>query len=477
MPKKQYIQTNQTPQYDAQTMAFLQSAKQSIAKNHGLAIDRDPAEIMKQNNRKLHEAAQTLASKRAMVKQQSFVKKSVVAQPNTSVQPVLKQQPFLEEIPETPNDTAMQKVGYDAYMQSLMGAPEEPDEEPLVELSDMQPSTPEVAMQTVPQQAAFIPNIRRPPNTVRYDDSALQTTESVVKPHIESAVEPIVPQKPKQNVALAQPRIFTQTNVTNYSDIRGLPSEGMAYELPLMGQALTFMDVLMMNHMDSENITSTVNTLMNRRLTGGWETGFSAENILSCDEGYLMHWLRASTVDDPMPYESPDPDKFIPFKCPKCGKVAQTPEEYQKIQVNFNNMEFKLQGNLHDIMAKHANGCHTFYLEDGRECDVYLRRRYHETETNKTVAQYLKDTGTEMPYEMRVLLHHAVVVEIQGIDNIVDKINYLGNLSYSAANHFLDEVNSASLITDITAKVICPFCKEEVIIPYPFRLDVYISSL
>jgi hypothetical protein len=132
---------------------------------------------------------------------------------------------------------------------------------------------------------------------------------------------------------------------------------------------------------------------------------------------------------------------------------------------------------LQEIVAKHANGCYSFYLDDGRQCDVYLRRRYHEAEVNKALAQYVKDTGVEMPFEMQVILHSAVVVEIQGIDNIVDKINYLGNLGYKAAKHFLDEVDAASLTTDITAKVICPFCKKEVTIPYPFRLDVYLSGL
>jgi hypothetical protein len=128
-------------------------------------------------------------------------------------------------------------------------------------------------------------------------------------------------------------------------------------------------------------------------------------------------------------------------------------------------------------VAKHANGCYSFRLLDQRQCDVYLRRRYHETEINNTLEKYRKDTGTDMPFEMQVILHSAVIVEIEGIDNIVDKINYLGNLGYAAAKHFLDEVDGASLTTDITAKIICPFCKKEVTIPYPFRLDVYISGL
>lgn len=488
MPKKPYVQkSNAQPQYDAQTMAFIQSARQSIAKNHGLAIDRDPAEIMRENNKKLHEAAQTMASNQGMVRQQRFVKKPSVqnvpqVQPVTNVQPiqpVLRQQVVEEPVEETPvNDAAMNQVGYDSYMQSLMEAPEleAPDTE-MVELSDLQQNEPVQA----PAQN-FTPNFRQPPRTVRYDDAAILQKAPQADP---APVEPTqqmnkteVAETPRQQF-IERPRpqkIFTQNEVTNFSDLRGLPSEGLLYDIPVMGQSLTFMDVLMLNHMDNENITPTINTLFNRRLNGGWEDGFDASNVLQCDEAYMMHWLRASTIDDPLPYVPPT-DKWEPYKCPDCGEVAKTPEDYKKLQVFFNNMDFKIRGNLREIVAKHANGCYTFYLADGRQCDVYLRRRYHEEIVNDTLAQYQKDTGKEMPFEMQVVLHSAVIVEIQGIDNIVDKINYLGNLGYSAAKHFLDEVDGASLTTDITAKIICPFCKKEVTIPYPFRLDVYISGL
>ena len=465
MPKKQYIQTNnQEPQYDEQTRAFIMSAKQSIAKNHGLAIDRDPAEIMRENNRKLHEAAQTLAAKRGMVKQQGLVKKLAQApvQQPAPIQPVLRQQPFVEEVPETPNDAEMNEVGYDQYMQSLMNAPDV-DEAEMTELSEIPTPAP------VPQN--FTPNFRQPPKTVQYEDTDVKNHQ------LEPEPTPVITPKPQGIAQPKQQTVFNHVDVTNFSDVRGLPSEGMLYETPILGQALTFMDVLMMNHMDNVNITPTVNTLFNRRLTGGWADGMIADNILQCDESYLMHWLRASTIDEPLPYVSPSLDKWEPFTCPECHGVAQTSEDYQKIQVFFNKMDFKIRGNLQEIVAKHANGCYSFYLDDGRQCDVYLRRRYHESEVNKALAQYVKDTGVEMPFEMQVILHSAVVVEIQGIDNIVDKINYLGNLGYKAAKHFLDEVDAASLTTDITAKVICPFCKKEVTIPYPFRLDVYLSGL
>jgi hypothetical protein len=189
-----------------------------------------------------------------------------------------------------------------------------------------------------------------------------------------------------------------------------------------------------------------------------------------------MHWLRASTIDDPLPYVPPS-DKWEPYKCPDCGKVATKPEDYAALDIKFSNLEFKIQGDLHSILAKHANGCYSFELEDQRQCDVYLRRRYHARMINEAIAKYKKDTGEDMSMMMQFILSTAVVVEIEGMESIVDKLNYIGGMGYKSAKHFLSEVNNASLVTDITAKVVCPFCHEEVTIPYPFRLDFYISSL
>ena len=61
MAKREYVQpANSEPEYDEQTRMFINSAKSMMAKNHDLAIDRDPAVIMRENNAKLHQAAQCL---------------------------------------------------------------------------------------------------------------------------------------------------------------------------------------------------------------------------------------------------------------------------------------------------------------------------------------------------------------------------------------------------------------------------------
>lgn len=460
MPKKQVIQsTSSAPEYDEQTKAFIQSAKSVMASNHGIMLDRDPAEVMRENNSAIHEAAKTLAAKQGMKKQTlstqprstSVMSQVIKQQPvQRPVQPMVvqKQQPVDQSFGLT--DKKMREVGYDALMSSMMSAnrmePEPEETEEPEEMQELAEVVVEAPVQQIPQPV------------------------------------PVQPKKikelPRQNAEPPrQSPVFVRQEVTNFTDVRGLPSEGLLYEEPIMGQSLTLMDILMINHMDAVNVTSSVNTLLERRLTGGWSGGFVAENVLECDQAYLMHWLRASTTDDNLPYVPPNPEKWTPYTCPDCHAVANNPEDYSKLIIKFENLDFKINGDLQSIVAKHANGCYSFRLLDQRQCDVYLRRRYHETEINNTLEKYRKDTGTDMPFEMQVILHSAVIVEIEGIDNIVDKINYLGAMGYKEAKHFFDEVNGASLTTDITAKVICPFCKKEVTIPYPFRLEYYISSL
>ena len=457
MPKKPLIQPSTAPKYDAQTMAFIEGAKKRIAENHEIALDRDPAEVMKENNQKLHAAAVAMMPKKPMVKQvrpQKRVAEEAAEIPQQPVQQPVKRQPILKQVAvETPtqliNDKDMQKVGYDTYMKSLMNAPDEPEEQ--VELAEIA-AEPELEIEQPPVQQV---------------------------PQVQPVVQQQRAEMPRQRNAEPprQSQSFAKLDVTNFADVRGLPSEGLLYDAPILGQSLTLMDVLMMSNMDNENVTETINTLFTRRLRGAFAEGFDVEDILSCDESYLMHWLRASTIDTPLPYSPPTLDKWEPFTCPECHEVAKTQEDYNNLVITFNNLDFKIHGDLNEIVAKHANGCYTFELYDQRQCDVYLRRRYHEAMINDTLKLYRKDMGQEMSLEMQQLLRTAVIVEIEGIDNIVDKLNYIGNMGYQAAKHFIDEVDRASLRTDITAKVICPFCKKEVTIPYPFRLDVYLSSL
>ena len=470
MAKRDYVQpANSEPEYDEQTRMFINSAKSMMAKNHDLAIDRDPAVIMRENNAKLHQAAMAMQSKQGMVKQR--VPKGARAVQNVRQPPatvnyddaeVEQRQPVLTNVPRNViNDQAMKQQGYDAYMQSMMAAPDA-DEDDMVELSDavnaaesLEPVE-EPAQPTAPKQVPQRPKVYGMGEFANNRFPKYESQAQQPKPQPELQPEPQeVIETPRQKNADSPKKSqysFNNNEVTNFGDIRGLPSEGLLYEEPLFGQALTFMDILMLNNIDAANVTSTINTLFERRLRGGFTDGFDADSILQCDESYLMHWLRASTIDNNLPYVPPNPDKWTPYTCPKCKHVATTPADYEKLDIRFNNLDFKIKGDLQQIVEKHAGGYYTFYLEDNRRCDVYLRRRFHEDEVNKTLDQYRKEMGKEMPLEMQIVLHSAVVVEIEGLETTIEKLNYIGNLNYSAAKKFLEEVEGASLTTDIDRK-------------------------
>ena len=476
-------------------MAFIQSAKMSIARNHGLEIDRDPAEIMRENNNALHEAASAVKKSKGMVRQsvpaprtQSLAKPPVVSRKPVIQSKVTQQVIEQPQVPQVqtqvrtvrPNDADMRAQGYDKYMQNLMNAQQDDEEyeDDGVELSDI-PFEEDVD-ETVEAEEELPPPPPPPQPKPKARPRAKKAQPQRV-PVVETVAEQPAPAPVPKVTVVSEPRPVQArpvSDISNYSDVRGLPSGGLLYDMPIAGQALNLMDVMMMNYIDTSNATSTITTLFDRKFTGGWSDGFNAENILHCDESYLMHWLRASSITDvPLPYIPPT-DTNQPFTCPHCHKSAVTADEYSRMPITFADLDFKIAGDLNAIVEKHRErGYYAFMLEDGRECDLYLRRRYHERMVNEYVEQYRAETGHEMDKAFEVVMRTAAVVEIEGADDILQKTEYLGRMGLSATRKFFDEVNSASLSTEITAKVHCPFCGEEVTIPYPFRLDYYISSL
>ncbi len=485
---------------DEQTRAYMQTAKAMIASNHGLVLDRDPSEVMRENNKGLHEAAKIIKKKKGMVRQR------VAGQPQPLVQQAVP--PAVEtEVQSAPmTDANMAAQGYDRYMESMMAGsvqppsfsiPQQteyiPPEASYVEVqSEPEPKPtpepvqqPQVQVQTQPrvELSGFTP---RPYVQNQPPKQTVQQVQPVVPPT--APVQYTVPQTPVQqpqpqqrtadsfgvgptqyNFVGSQLRTVVPQQVHDYeafSEIRGLPSTGVLYGNPISGQAFKLMDLLMLNDIDSENITKVFNELYARRLRG-----VEPENILSCDDPYILHWLRASSF----------PDQQLPgviwFECPECGTRNEAPKNSSGFSVSFYNLDFTIVGDVNAILAKHANGYYAFRLPDGRECDVYLRRRYHDRMVDEAVNAYQRDIGKPMPSYLREIIKSAVVLEIEECETLNDKINYLSNMNVAAATKMFEEINSASLTTIITARLTCPKCGKEVRVSYPFRLDQYISSL
>ena len=486
---------------DEQIRTYMQTARTMMAANHGLVLDRDPAEVMRENNKGLHEVAKVIKKKKGMVRQQTVTKPTVQMSVQTAVQPEVQNAPM--------TDQNMAAQGYDRYMEAMMGrtTPQQPSPQYVQPIEDTQPYAPspeQVVAQPEPAQepvqqpqvqvqeqprmelASFPPRpYVQAPQQQQRQVQPVQQYQPVVPPQAPVQMPtPVQPPQPIQQpqaadpfgvgsnqfrVTESQPRSVVPQQVHDYeafSEIRGLPSTGALYGQPISGQAFKLMDLLMLNDIDSENITTVFNELYARRLRG-----VEPEDILSCDDPYILHWLRASSFpDQPLP-------GILWFECPECGKKNEAPKNSNGFDVGFYNLDFSIVGDVKSILAKHVNGYYAFRLPDGRECDVYLRRRYHDRLVDETVNQYMKDIGKPMPQYLREIIKAAVVLEIEECENLNEKIDYLSNMNVNDATKMFDEINSASLTTVITAKLKCPKCGKEVKVFYPFRLDQYISSL
>lgn len=483
---------------DEQTRAYMQTAKTMMAKNHGLILNRDPAEVMRENNKGLREAAKIIKKKNGMVRQRIAGK--AVPPVQQSAPPVVE--PELRNAPIT--DANMAGHGYDRYMEAMMGGPVSqpsfsipqqqevlPPEASYVEVQSEPEQKPEqpvvpqpqVQVQTTPRTelADFIP---RPYVQAPQPQQTVQQVTPVVPPQapvqIPQPPRPMVQPQPVNadpfgvgpagyQFADSQPRTIIPQQVHDYeafSEIRGLPSTGALYGGPVSGQAFKLMDMLMLNDIDSENVNTVFNELYARRLRG-----VEPENILSCDDPYILHWLRASSF----------PDQPLPgikwFDCSECETHNEAPKNSGGFTVGFYNLDFSILGDVNAILAKHANGYYAFRLPDGRECDLYLRRRYHDRIADESINGYQRDLGKPMPSYLRELIKTAVILEIEECETLNDKVKYLSNMNVADATKMLDEINGASLTTVITAKVTCPKCGKEVRVFYPFRLGEYISSL
>jgi len=487
---------------DEQTRTYMQTARTMMAANHGLVLDRDPAEVMRENNKGLHEVAKIIKKKKGMVRQQTVANPVVQTVAPPTVETKVQNAPI--------TDQNMASQGYDRYMESMMArpAPQPPQssaqyvetiedtqsyvqspqpiqvtQEPVAEAVQQ----PQVQVQEQPRMelSAFTPRpyVQAPIQPQR-PVQPVQQMQPVVPPpapvQMPSPVQPPQHQQPmadpfgvgpgQYRFADSQPKKVVPQQVHDYeafSEIRGLPSTGALYGNPITGQAFKLMDLLMLNDIDSENITTVFNELYARRIRG-----VEPEDILSCDEPYILHWLRASSF----------PDQLLPgilwFECTECGIRNEAPKNSKGFDVGFFNLEFSIAGDVNAILAKHAaNGYYAFRLPDGRECDVYLRRRYHDRVVDEAVNQYAKDIGKPMPQYLREIIKVAVVLEIEECESLNEKIDYLSNLNVADATKMFNEINAASLTTNIFAKMKCPKCGKEVRVVYPFRLDHYISSL
>ena len=254
-----------------------------------------------------------------------------------------------------------------------------------------------------------------------------------------------------------------------FTEITGWPSHGVMYAEPVYGQALKSIDAYMLSCSDSSDLYTALTAIFGRRLRG-----ISPEDILTADEQYLLYWLRASSVD-----ESENGLPKPAFACPHCHKRYSDPEALQlTAPLTFMNLDFVNENSPEEVAAMHREeGFVRYGLRDGRECDIYLRRRKHDRIYEEYVSGWEKANKELFPEFRQKMLDIAVLVEIEDCETISDKMRYIEELPLADRKDLMGKIVTSQMVVTTNVSLECPACGGTVTMPYPFHRELYVASL
>lgn len=417
--------------YDAETIAILQQATMRMARDHGMMSDmteeqkQSPTggqDAMREHNAKLNAAVAEMKRKREAAaeiekhERQQSRKKNTVKQRVIMPVATAPTQDVIDQLPEHVPEQPVQKA-----------APKAQTHDATV--------VPDIA---VPDKPKAVKRVQKPVQAHPVVQESSQT------------VTPSVMNSPK-------------VEYDAFSVINNLPSEGLFYQGPIYGQSLRLIDMLLLNEIRPYNANEIISEILARRVRG-----IDAADIMSCDEVYILQWLRASSF----------PDQNIPvrgFTCDneECGHVVDD----RDYAINFKNMKFTTSVNPRDVAAKFAEGVVSIELSDGTQCDIYPRRRYHDIQLAEWQNKYYEE-HEDFPKEALVtIVNTALILEIGGCDTIDDKLKFMSNLTREDSRYLFETLRSSEIVTTTEINHTCPKCGRRVTTPYPFRLDDYISGL
>ena len=257
-------------------------------------------------------------------------------------------------------------------------------------------------------------------------------------------------------------------NPLPFTRIEHLPSKGLFYSRYLEGQALKLIDNYTLDDILDDSITTrtALNTIIGRRIRG-----IDPQDIASCDEPYILHWLRASSF----PKQGMRHPGYV---CPHCKFDTSSDPEFNDFRIGFRNLKFELNKDINQLYELHReNGYHKGFLADGRECHVYIHRLRHSTELGEYVEKWQVKNNTIIPNSMRNIVGAATITEIEGCEDLDAKVNYICNIPIGDRKSFEQLIIDGTVTCSIIAQMTCPMCGGVVETPYPFLVRSYISGL
>jgi hypothetical protein len=216
----------------------------------------------------------------------------------------------------------------------------------------------------------------------------------------------------------------------------------------------------------SANARVALNAILGRRIRG-----IDPMDILTIDEPYLLHWLRASSF--------PKHGLWHPgYVCPHCKFDTDSDNVYNDFRIGFRNLKFTLTKDIDSLYARHAkDGYHSGILADGRECHVYVHRLRHAVELGNFIGEWETRNRADAPNAVRKAAGIATVVEIEGCNDMQDKFNYIAELPENEKQSFENLVVEGTVACNVSAAITCGRCGGMVETPYPFQIQWFISSL
>jgi len=346
-----------------------------------------------------------------------------------------------------------------------------------------------VQLDTNPPQYAFYPQQAAPANQQMHVRLDTDPPQYAFSPHVDPArgndvqagfaaqMEAVEPDVDFDNPPMVKSAFDPSVQHPDYEAwtvIRGLPSRGLLYGGPLRGQAFKTVDLLMLDDMDDEDENENTTAVLAKRLRGA-----NPEDILYCDEEYIMHWLRASSF--------PQVDLYsVAFTCPHCGEDFG-PEAMETALggVNFRNLSFKCDLDPVKVIAMHAAnatpdnpaGFVKYMMYDGRECDIYLRRRKHERIVREHITKWEAAHDEEYPAKWNFPTRLAALVEIEDCPTMEEKVDFILNYPAACRTAFYMAIAEASLSCNTFVNLKCPSCGGAVEAPYPFHKKLFLASI
>ena len=260
-----------------------------------------------------------------------------------------------------------------------------------------------------------------------------------------------------------------------FTRISRLPSHGLFYPNDLMGQSLKLIDNYALDDINdgTANTRTALNTILRRRIRG-----IDPMDILTCDETYILHWLRASSF--------PERGMIHPgYVCPHCEFDTSDDEDpTHQLRVGFRQLKFTLSKDIKQLYELHReHGYHTGFIGDGRECHVYVHRLRHATMLNEFIVDWEDEHDVGIPTSLRNVAGIATVVEIEGLDaadeltRMKQKVEYISELPRKYKKDFENLIIEGTVNCQISVVNTCMRCGGMVETPYPFLIPGFVSGL